>query len=212
MKQTITTLFAFLLVFTSFGQEDKSKQILKDVNEKNQAYKTTIVSFTMTITADGQDPFKQSGKAYMKEDKYFVSLTDQEIYNDGTTMTTYLKEENECYTSLVADNDEDIVSPSQLFSVSEEEYNSKYYKSTEFAGKPVHQIHLYPKKPKASKFHTIILKIEKATNEILYVLIKGKDGTKTKYVLKNVEHDVEISDAKFVFNEASHPGVECYDE
>ena len=213
MKRSISLLLAFLIVGASFGQEDKSKKILESISDKTKEYKTITVSFTVTIMPAGQDPITQKGKAFLKGDKYKVILEDQEIYCDGTTITTYLKEENECYTSNVADNEsEGIVSPGQIMTIWEDGYKSKYIKETTYAGKPAHHINLYPKEPKKSKLHTIILKIDIEKNEVVYAFLKGKDGTNTKYKLTKMEKNLDISDSKFIFNRAQHPGVECYEE
>lgn len=214
MKKTIGLLLILTTTLISFGQDEKAKKILDDISTKTKSYETMVFEFTVVITtADGGDPITQEGKVYIKDEKYFLSLTDQEIYCDGTTITTYLKDDNECYTRSVEDvEDGEIVSPSQLLTVWEDGYKYKYVQETTYADRPAHEIHLYPKDPANSKFHTIILKIDMEKNEVVFFMVKGKDGTNTKYKISKFEKNVTIADSKFVFDKAKHPGVVCQEE
>jgi outer membrane lipoprotein-sorting protein len=148
----------------------------------------------------------------MKGDKYFLTLPDQDIYCNGTTVSTYIKDDNECYVSDVDEMDSDMVQPSQLLTIWENGFTYKYSKELTFSGKQVHEILLYPKDKKNSKFHTIVVRIDKAKNEVVYAHIKGKDGTHMKYTLSKLVKNISIPDTKFVFNKAKHPGVEITEE
>lgn len=214
MKSITTFLLLTAISIFSFSQDEKAKKILDDISTKTKTYSTMIFDFTVVITtADSQDPITQSGKIYIKDEKYFLSLPEQEIYCDGTTITTFLKEDNECYTRSVEDVEEgEIVSPSQLLTIWEDGYKYKYVQETTYADRPAHEIHLYPKDPAKSKFHTIILKIDAERNEVVFFMVKGKDGSNTKYKISKFEKNTSIPDAKFIFDRAKHPGVVCQEE
>jgi len=213
MKTAFSFLIALIIAGTSFGQDEKAKKILDDVSLKTKAYKTMVFEFTVVVAMPDEEPITQSGKVYVKGEKYFLSLPEQEIYCDGTTITTFLKEDNECYTKAVADVEAgEIVSPTQLLTVWEDGYKYKYVQETTYADRAAHEIHLFPKDPSKSKFHTIIIKIDAEKNEVVFFMVKGKDGTNTKYKISSFDKDVEISDSKFVFDKAKHPGVVCQEE
>lgn len=214
MKTIFGLLITLTFVATGFAQDEKAKKILDDISVKTKAYETMVFEFTVVLTTpDDDEPYTQTGKVYVKGDKYFLTLTEQDIYCDGTTITTYLKEDNECYTRPVPDGTTDeIVSPTQLLTVWEEGYKYKYIQETTYADRPAHEIHLYPKDPSKSKFHTIILKIDVERNEIVFFMVKAKDGTNTKYKISKFEKNVEIGDSKFIFDRAKHPGVVCQEE
>lgn len=214
MKKGIGILLAVLFFGTAFGQENKAKAILDKVSSKTNAYKSIVINFRLTITGDGIDePLSEMGKAYLDGDKYKVELKDQDIYCDGETITTHIKEDEECYTSSVEDSQEEgMIAPTELLTIWEDGYKYKYIKETTLKGRPVHHINLFPKDPAKSKFHTVILKIDKEKNEVVTVLIKGKDGMNMKYTLTKMETDVAIPASTFVFDRAKHPNVECYDE
>ncbi len=214
MKKGIGILMAVLFFGVAFGQDEKAKAILDKVSSKTKAYKTISIEFDLTISGEGfGEPMTEKGKAFLSGDKYKVELKDQDIYCDGETLTTHLKEDEECYTSLVADNEEEgVVSPTEILTIWEDGYKYKYIKETTFKGVAVHHINIYPKDPAKSKYFAIILKIDKEKNEVVSALIKGKDGVNMRYTLTNFEHDKDLPASTFVFDRAKHPNVECYDE
>ena len=213
MKALLGILFLGLTAFGATAQVDaKAKAILDKVSKLTKTYKTISVDFSMTVTSPDGSPIKQKGKAFMKGDKYFLTLPDQDIYCNGITVSTYIKDDNECYVSDVDEMDSDMVQPSQLLTIWENGFTYKYSKELTFSGKQVHEILLYPKDKKNSKFHTIVVRIDKAKNEIVYAHIKGKDGTHMKYTLSKLVKNISIPDTKFVFNKAKHPGVEITEE
>lgn len=214
MKRYLSLLVAVLLVGTAIGQDDKAKAILDKVSAKTNAYKSIIISFDLTITGPNlTEPINESGKAYLEGDKYKIELNDQDIYCNGVTMSTHLKVDNECYSSKVSEaGTDDMIMPSELLTIWEDGYKYQYIKETTYKGVPVHHINLFPKDPAKSKFTAIILKIDKEKNEVISVLIKGKDGMNMRYDLTKFEKNVSIPASTFVFDRAKHPDVECYDE
>ncbi|MBD3636473.1 MAG: outer membrane lipoprotein carrier protein LolA [Crocinitomicaceae bacterium] len=214
MKKTISILAAILITVAGFAQTDqKAKDILDRASAKIEGYKTLKIKFGVVITAEGEEPISQKGVLYLKGDKYKLDMTDQEVYNDGTTVTTYLKEDNECYRTPVEDlEEEEMLSPEELLTLYEDGYKLRYDGEQEYAGEMCDVIFLYPKDPQNAKFHTVKMLVNQSKNEVVYAYLKGKEGTNMKYKLVSMEKDVEMSDDTFIFNEAEHPGVECYDE
>ena len=213
MKKTISILTAILFVVTGLAQSDpEAKEILDKASAKIDGYKTLKIKFGVTIVSP-DDEMSQKGTIYLKGDKYKLDMTDQEVYNDGVTVTTYIKEENTCFKTAVEDIDEeDMMSPDELLTLYEDGYKMKYGGEQEYANSTCHVIFLYPKDPENAKFHTVKMLVNKEKNEVVYAYLKGKDGTNMKYKLVSMEKDVPMSDDTFVFNEAEHPGVECEEE
>ena len=73
-------------------------------------------------------------------------------------------------------------------------------------GEAVHVINLYPKVPSKAEYHTIILYISKAGNELVKASMKAKDGTVMTYVVTKFTANPEIDDTKFVFDKKKFPG------
>lgn len=217
MKKTINILFAILFIAgTGFAQDadqEKAKKILDRASQKTKGYKTLTIKFGVTITnPDTEEPIGQKGTIRIKDGKYRLDMTDQEVYNNGKVITTYLKEDNECYKSDATEVEEDMISPEELLTIWEDGYNYKYGGETDYAKSKCDIIFLYPKQNTDSKFHTIKLIIDQVKGEVVWVHLKGRDGSKMTYKLVEMTKDVEMDDSIFDFNEGEHPGVECYDE
>jgi outer membrane lipoprotein-sorting protein len=214
MKRIIGVLMLMLFVFTTFAQDEKAKAVLDKLSAKTNGFKTITISFKLTLSGPQlTEPVTEYGKAYMSGEKYKVELNDQDIYCDGVTLTTHLKKDKECYTSAVEDAKTDgVVSPSEMLTIWEDGYKYQYIDELMVDGRAVHHINLYPKDPAKSKFTAIILKIDKDKNEIISVLVKGKDGNNMKYVLTKFEKDIAIPASTFVFDRAKNPDVTCYEE
>lgn len=195
------------------GDQAKAKSILDKASAKTKGYKTLTIKFGVTISnPDTDETIGQKGTIKIKDGKYRLDMTDQEVYNNGEVITTYLKEDNECYKSAAAEVEDDMISPEELLTIWEDGYNYKYGGDTEYAKAECDIIYLYPKNPKESKFHTIKLIINREKSEVVWVHLKGKDGSKMTYKLVDMTKDLEMDDSVFEFNEGEHPGVECYDE
>jgi outer membrane lipoprotein-sorting protein len=214
MKKILGLLFVGFTALSLNAQVDtKAKAILDKVSTTTKAYKTIMVNFSMTIKTPDGAPIKQTGKAYMKGEKYYLSMPDQEIFCNGVNVWTYIKEDNECYISEVDEAEsDDVVQPSELLTIWEKGFSYKYSKEMTYAGKQVHEILLYPKDKQKSKYHTIIVRIDKAKNEVVYAHIKGKDGVHMKYSLTKLTKNTDLPDSKFTFNKAKYPGVEVIEE
>lgn len=213
MKRILGLVLLVGLSSVAYSQTDaKAKAILDKVGAVTKTYKTLKLTYSLSIISPEGSPISQKGKAYIKGDKYFVSTPDQTILSNGSKIWTFIKSDNECYVRDADDSDDDVLKPSKLLTIWEKGFTFKYSKQTEYKGKKVEEIYLYPKDKAKSKYHTIILKVDTQKNQIVHVHIKGKDGTHMKYSMGNFQPNTPIADSEFVFNKAKHPGVEVIEE
>ena len=215
MKKILGLLFIGLATMNVIAQADtdkKAKAILDKVSLQTKDYKTITVDFTITISSPDNSPIKQKGKAYIKGEKYYLSMPDQEMFCNGTKVWTYIKDDNECYVSEIDEDDDEVIRPSEILTIWEKGFTYKYSKEVTYAGKACHEILLYPKDKKNSKYHTIIVRIDKNKNEVVYAYIKGKDGVNMKYDLTQFIKNTTIDDSKFTFNKGKYTGVDIIEE
>ncbi|MDX1351142.1 MAG: outer membrane lipoprotein carrier protein LolA [Putridiphycobacter sp.] len=213
MKRILGLLLFVGLTLPSFGQTDtKAKAILDKVSAATKSYKTIKLTYNLSIISPEGSPITQKGEAFLKGDKYVVSTADQTIMSNGMKIWTFIKSDNECYVRDADDDEEDFLKPSKLLTIWEKGFDFKYSKQTDYKGKKVEEIYLYPKDKQNSKYHTIILKIDTEKNQVVHVHIKGKDGTHMKYSMGSFQTNVAISDSEFVFEKAKHPGVTIIEE
>lgn len=213
MKRILGLILFIGIAAPSFGQTDaRAKGILDKVSAVTRTYKTIKLSYNLSILSPEGSPISQSGEAFLKGDKYVVTTPDQTIMSNGVKIWTYLKSDNECYVRDADEDDEDFLQPSKLLTIWEKGFTFKYSKQTEYKGKKVEEIYLYPKDKAKSKYHTIILKVDTHKYQVVHVHIKGKDGTHMKYSMSDFQTNIAIADSEFVFEKAKHPGVTVIEE
>lgn len=202
----ILTLFT-LLTFTSFGQDTKSQGILDKLSKKIKANTSFYVEFSANIKnkATGTDE-NETGKGWVKGDKYYASFGDNTIISNGKKMWTVVKEEKTVYESDADEDDDELINPKKLMTIWESGFKNKYGKETTLNSETVHVIYLYPKSPGSVDYHTVILYISKAKNELKKVIMKMKDGTVMTYRLTKYTANPTVNDTKFVFDAKKYPG------
>lgn len=206
MKNIIITSSLILAsVFSINAQttdnEKKAKDILDAVSAKTSTYSTIDLAFKMSAKGQGQNESK-SGTAKIKGDSYFLSIDDQKMYSDGKTLWTYLEEDNECYIENAEDND-DFITPTKLLNLWEDGFKFAFVSETETS----QTIKLFPLEPAKSKFHTVVVTIDKSKKQIKNATIKMKNGITISYIITSFITNKTIADSTFKFDKSKHPGV-----
>ena len=141
-----------------------------------------------------------------------MHLGEYHIITNGETTLTYAKEENEVYIENNEDiEDEDAIKPSELFTIWESGFRYQYAGELTLDGKNCDQINLFPKEPAKKTFHTIRLFIDKDKREIVKVMMLGKGGEISTYVLKKFTPNATVKASDFVFTKSDYPGVDVID-
>ena len=209
MKQTIL-LFASLLFLslTTVAQDDaRSKAIVDKLMTKAKGWTSFQADFTSRLqnTKDKLD-VKQTGTMKVKGKKFNLVLDKNTIINDGTTLWTYNKENNEVNLSDPSEMDQDM-DPSKLFTQYEKGFKSQFVE--EKVNTQV--VKLFPLDPAKKPYHTVILTVDKVKTEPMEIQVLYKDGNIVTYTLLGFTANPELSDALFTFNKAKYPGVEVND-
>lgn len=190
----------------------KAKAILAEVSKKYRSYNIIKTDFSFTLE-NPQAKIKetQQGSLIAKSDanKYKVTMTDQELYSDGKSQWTYLKENKEVQITDV-DNNADGVNPAKIFTVYEKGYKYLFIGEKKVGAKTLQTIDLSPLDIKKSIFK-IRLTIDKVAKQITNVVIFDKSGNKYTYAIKTFTPNVKIAESAFVFNAKKYPGVEVVD-
>jgi len=217
MKKLLFGLLAisYLGTFAQDGAETdpKAKAILDQLSAKTKTFTSISAEFTSTLVNKAADlNLSQEGKLKMQGDKYNLSLGNHQIISDGTTTWTYSKEDNEVYIDNNADvEDEDMIKPSELFTIWESGFKFQYIGEQSVNGKNCDIIHLFPKEPAKKNFHTIKLFIDKDKLELVTIIVMGKAGNIDTYNLKSFTPNSTVTAADFSFNKANYAGVEEID-
>ena len=207
MKKLLLILIAAGLTFSAFAQTDsKATAILDEVSVKTKAYKTIKIDFTYAmdnVKEKIHDKFK--GTLISKGDKYKLTAAGQDVFSDGKTVWTYLKDAKEVQINNVGEDD-DSFTPTKLLSGYNKDFKSKFIE--EKGNDQI--IELYPLK-KGKSFTKVQLTIDKAKKQISKFIIYDRSGSTFSYIVDKFVTDQAIADTVFTFNKAEHPGVEIND-
>src|SRR5690554_2465173 len=205
-------LFIGLLFVTSslFAQSDqKSEEILNQISSEIKGLNSFYIEFTMNVknSATGENS-NQKGLGYVKGNKYFASLGQNTLVSNAIKNWTIVKEEKVTYQSDVDLNDDETLNPKKLMTIWENDFKSRYNKTTKVNNQNVHQIDLFPIHPGDVNYHTITLFIKTANNDLYQAIMKTKDGSTMTYTINVFEKNKPVADSKFVYNPQDYPGYQ----
>ena len=187
------------------GQEDKTAKEL--LNKAGSRFKDNV-SFNVTVTIlDGQknQSIKQDASVIYNRGKYRVSMADQLIVSDGTTVWQWNKKAKEVAVNNVGTDDMDLFNPARLLMNHGKVFRSKYIR-TEDDGTAV--IDLQPRS--ARNFHKIRLFVEEKSGLLRRMEVHKYDSGREVYDITNFKK-VKTPDTEFTFDPAQHAGVEVID-
>lgn len=215
MKNLALIITLFLSLLSSFevaAQKDpKAKAVLDGMSKKYQSMNGFTASFDYTYSDQAGTSDQQSGDISVKGNQYRLKLPDQEIFNDGKTVWTYI--ETPTYKEVTI-NDvsqmEGELTPTNIYKMYESGYNYILLDDKSFQGKKVNVVELDAEKTNAP-FQKVKLMIDKSTKDLLgWDMSDGQGGT-FSYAFKNLNPNSSIPDSTFVFDTKKHAGVEIID-
>ena len=219
MNKLITSL-AFLVISVSsvlaqsngMGTNDpEAKKILDAVSAKFKTFKAVQAKFSLKIeNAAGKNLGTKTGTVYMKATKYRVTITGQEIFCDGTNISTYDKSANEVTITKI-DPTANSLTPQKVFTnFYDKDFLYKLNGETTVAGKKIQEIELTPI-DKSKPFFKVLIYVDKAALTISSTKVFEKTGNKYSYVVNSINTNAAINDDQFIFAAKSFPGVEVID-
>ena len=211
MKKIVWMLsLALLITLPAFAQKDKRAQAILDaMSKKYQSLKSYQAAFTYTSAGAGaKESYK--GDLTVKNEKFRLQLGGQEVFTDGKTMSTYIKESNEVNMQDYESGSTSELNPTQIYTIYKRGFNYRFLKEQNQGGRTSEVIELTPNRPK-SAISTIQISVDKADKSVRNWLIVNKDGKRTSYTITKFTPNVNAPDSFFVFDKAKHPGVEVVD-
>ena len=93
------------------------------------------------------------------------------------------------------------MNPANAFHMYKTGFNYMYEGKASVEGISVDVVKMFPIDPTKKRFHTVLVNIDTEKNELVSMLVKGKDGNTYTYRLKNFRSDINISFEAFEFDE-----------
>lgn len=215
MNRIVSRIFAFMLALISINatnaQDKKAQDVLNAVSNRYKSYKSVKASFTITVQ-NPKDNSKtvEKGVLYLKGAKYRLEIAGQEVICDGSTRWTYVKDANE----VQIDNqkqDENSITPTNIFTMYEKGWQSKFMGERTESGKVIQSIELIPNDPKKKAIFKVKLNINKADKSIVSAIMYDKNGsTQTIQVDQFLANGV-TDETVLVYSAKNYPGAEIVD-
>ena len=215
-------IFNILILLISFlssqcqpkggGNNDPAaKKILDAVSTKFKSFKSVQSSFSLKIENNaGKTLGAKSGMIYMKGVKYRINVTGQEIFCDGSNISTYDKSTNELTITKI-DPSVNSITPQKIFTnFYDKDFLYKLNGDTKVGTKMVQQVELTPT-DKSKPFFKVLLNIDKKNQAISSTKIFEKSGNIYLYEISNMNTSTLVSDGQFLFDAKKYPGVEVID-
>lgn len=211
MRKIFGMLVAMLLTVAwhnSKAQDPKAGAILDAMSKKYKAMTSFQAVFTYTAES-GNVKESLKGDVTVKGPKFRLKLAGQEVFNNGQTISTYIKETNEVNISNYdpADND---LNPSRIYTIYKKGYKYLFVEEMKEGTKVYEVVELTPEN-KASQVKSVRISVDKKDKSVKSWRITNKDGKRTTYKMDKFTPNAKISDAYFVFDKGKYPGVEVID-
>ncbi len=196
------------------AQEDqKAKGILDQMSDKYQSipsYKTNFIYRLHNKVENIDEEF--SGEIIVKGEKYVLFMSDQEIYNDGKTIWTFLADANEVNIDYYMPNEGDL-SPSNIYSASKQGYRYRWIENKRIGSRTFNVVELQPENPKDPDkiFFKIVLNIDQADHTMHSWEMYDRGGSIFSYSISGFNPQFVAEDSFFKFNESKYPDVEVVD-
>lgn len=211
MKKAILAAFLVSIAATAMAQYDpKALEILEAMSKKYKVTPSFEASFSYTLTNETEkinEAFK--GKMMVKGDKYRLTLPEQEVINNGTTVWTYLPDAKEVNIDNFDPGSDDL-NPSKFYEIYKKGYKYLYLEDKTEGGVLCEVVDLVPEKRDAQYFK-VRMNIVKKDKSIQSWTMFDKAGNLYKYTITKFNPNAKLDDILFTFDPAKYPGVEVID-
>ncbi len=223
MIKTLSFCILFLLTVAVFAQQPQAVKplqdpmaadILKDVSQKMNALATMKVDFVFKQEdSKSGDTVSFKGTILMKGVKYHIDMGVSEIFYDGLTMWTWVKENKEVNVIEIpptGDNSFDFTNPRNLFTLYNGNYKYNYIGEETVGGSICQKIDLFPKEVN-SEYTRMRVWVDGNKDQIKMVKVMSRNGEHFTFRIRSFTPNITVTDDMFRFNSDIHKDVEVID-
>ena len=190
----------------ALAQKDKRAEAILDA--MSAKYKA-LTSYQATFSyLSGSETYK--GDIAVKGSKFRLKTAGQEVFTDGTVMSTYVKESNEVNVQDYDAGATGDFNPTKVYSIYKKGFTYTYLREQKIGGRTVDVIELKPDK-KNAQIATLQISVDKADKLARSWQITDKNGKKSTYSINKFTPNPALTDSYFVFDKSKYPGVEVVD-
>ena len=204
MNKILIIIFS-IFQLNSFGQDDISDEILKQLSTNTKSYTFMDVDFDFNFINITQEINEnQKGNIKISNNKFRLDLNEQIVISDDSTQWIYLKESNELQI-MEFDSEDEMLSPNKLFTIYENGYKNQYIELKDNN----HIIDLFP--VESNEFKNIQLHINKDKIQLNKIILFDKNGGSFSYMITKFITNTNFDDNLFKFNTEEYPDLEIID-
>lgn len=210
MKKIKFLLLFVIMCFANHGIAQKvAEDLLKSTIDKIRSYESIEVNFDyrMSNKAAGIDEV-QSGKMFLKGNAFRLTMDGQEVICDGTTLWTYLLDNDEVMVSN-ADQGEESLTPNNILTSYYKGYKVSFVNDKKYEAKGQKVLELSRSEEKKSQKMNIIIN-EKKLEPVSFIVFDNNENEYT-YEVKQLLSNVTLPENFFTFDETQYPNVEVID-
>ncbi|MCC2545063.1 outer membrane lipoprotein carrier protein LolA [Hymenobacter sp. BT175] len=212
MKKLLALLLCtFTLSYSASAQQDpKAAKVLDQMSARYQAMKAFKATFTQTLENDANKVKENlTGDITVSGQKFRLKMSGQEVINNGTTMWTYMKAENEVNISDY-DPDEQEISPSQIYTLYKKGYKYAYIQEEKVGGEACDVIELTPEDRNNPVFK-VRLTVSKKDRSVKSWKMFKKGGNRYTFTIKKFQPNPPVDATTFTFDKNKYKGVKVID-
>jgi hypothetical protein len=171
-----------------------------------EIYKNFQIDFKYALVNEIENIRQEtSGKIIIEKNKYILDILGVKRIYDGNRLYTISPEDREVTISKQNEEDENTISPSNLFNFFEEGYNYNLDIVQIKSGREIQYIKLFPIDSE-SEIKYLLLGIDTKTKQIDNLIEIGYNDTKTILSVINFESDISLPESNFNFDESKYNG------
>ncbi|MEP7266966.1 MAG: outer membrane lipoprotein carrier protein LolA [Saprospiraceae bacterium] len=190
--------------------DPKAKALLKQVKDNLAIDKGVEINFSFIYTPAEAKPTVQKGNLQIKGRKFHLSVADQELFSDQTTLWTYLKKRNEVQLQDAENIEKDPMSPFKLLQIHDSPEFTYVYAGSDKKGTETLDIIEFKPLDKNAEFFKIKVDIDHDKKQYKKLVLYLKNGD--IYTLSiDSQLKKSFSDAAFSFDTKKHMGVKTED-
>jgi len=208
----LSLLFVLGMSQSVMAQQDpEARKLLDNLTKKYKGLTSFSAKYTYTLKdLQSQSDEAVSGSITVKGDKFRLRMAQQEIYNDETTIWTFMQDVNEVTVSNYEPGETDEYSPTQILEMYKQGYKYRMRDAVTEDGVKYAVVELTPEDT-GKDFFKVILKVNEKDLILSAWEVYEKQGRRYEYKIDEFKANIDVSDDYFRFDPSKHPEVEVVD-
>jgi outer membrane lipoprotein-sorting protein len=202
--KNIIACLLLLFVAQAVSAQNNAEALVRIMVDQVKSHKNVEMAFTYQISPDGKNfSDAQEGHAWLQGNAYKIEMAEQQSISDGTTIWTYLVDDEEVMVSDATEGDDN--TPLKLLTSLDKNYVATL---TNIDNQGNATIELANPK---GQYKRVTLKMNAMKAELKSSDVYLEDGTKVAVTVKEMKYDQNLDDKFFTFDTKKHPNVEVID-